>query len=144
MSCFVRYYYKLKDCSTLGVNWHVDISINLYGFEQLRQVEIGCVIIDQLTSNCYELLEVSSVEPLSLGPPVQSTPCHVYSTCEECIAITPSLGCTNLDSCNYDPCATFTDGTPAIPGGSCYTDIAITMSIEVCPGEIILCENINC
>ena len=143
MICLLRYYYKLKDCSSLNIGWHLDNSISLYGFEQLRQVEIGCVIIDQLTGNCYELLEVSETLPLSLEAAVQSTSCHVYKTCEACLAVIPCLGCTDLDSCNYDPCATFTDAN-AQYAGSCYTDISITMSIEDCPGEITLCENINC
>jgi len=142
MSCFLKYYYKLRNCQTLAESWVIDTSTNLYGHANLRQVEIGCFVIDQLTGNCYEFLELTSTEPLVVGS-VLTTPCHVYNTCAECLAVSANLGCVNQLLCNYDSCATAPETDPT-SSDYCDSTISIGLTIDSCPGEINLCTNVNC
>ena len=130
MGCFKIYYYEIKNCTTDVISWT--------DHDDLRLYDIGCVFIDQLTGNCYELLSVSIVVPGSLVN-IQTTPCHVYNTCTECLAVTEKLGCVDKAACNYDPCATRNDGSIV-----CDTSIAVTMSTNTCIGEPSDCSEPDC
>ncbi len=126
MSCFLRYYYKLKNCDTSAEFWSIS--------DEIRTVEIGCFFINQLTGDCLELLsnDATAPDPMTVFSPVQLS-CHApWNTCEQCLSYPAKPGCTAIKTaCNYDPCATIDDG-------SCEALVNITFKI-LCPGTIELC-----
>jgi len=136
MSCFYRYYYKLKECGTSTI-------IETDSFE-LRKYDIGCIILDQLTSTCYELIEISStVYHAGVITPIQFNECLVYTDCTECIEkVLSKKGCLVKDSCNYDPCATWNSSIPGDPAIPCV-DAEITFQIG-CLDGYVTCADPDC
>ena len=130
MSCFIRYYYKLKNCDTSAEFWSIS--------DELRTIEIGCFFINQLTGDCLELLsnDATAPDPLTVFSPVQPSCVGPWNTCASCLAQPSNPGCTDKNACNYDPCATISDG-------SCVVSATITFKI-LCPGTIELCSEPSC
>jgi len=126
MSCFYKYYYKLQECGTSNI-------IETDTFE-LRKYDIGCILLDQLSGRCYELLEVATNHTTPLIP-FQTSDCLIYTECEDCLEHYRE-GCTKPNACNYDPCATVD------VAGDCSI-VNITFQIN-CTGSIEVCADPDC